>query len=409
MSLFKYRKKGNYHYDFQFKGKTYRGTLGTSKLTVARDRLRAIRNRIEDAYYGTNRGGIDKTFEEAAKEYQASRKHAVSDSMMDIEFYSLQHLLPVFGKMMLSQITDKDLKAYQQARLAERAAPATINLEYDAFRGIMKMFKWWDGIRDNVRKLPVGDFHGIALSPDEAWWLVRVCAKSVARYLAVVVVLALSTTMRDEEIRLLRWWQVNLVGCYLEVRKSKTKHGSGRVIPLNPFAMRAMTWWANQFPDRHQDDYVFPHERSSMGRDGKARRKTIPTRALGSWKKCWQTAKKRAGVKCRFHDLRHTAITWMLEAGIPYAIVAGIAGWSASQAIHMAKRYGHIGQRPYLDAVWAIQDRFGVLATPPLLAPADCPLDDAEFEVEESPHSEAWTDLDECADLIDASRGELCA
>lgn len=47
-------------------------------------------------------------------------------------------------------------------------------------------------------------------------------------------------------------------------------------------------------------------------------------------------------MKCRFHDLRHTAVARLLEAGIPYRVVASIMGWSAAKAIRMAKRYGHI-------------------------------------------------------------------
>jgi integrase len=50
-----------------------------------------------------------------------------------------------------------------------------------------------------------------------------------------------------------------------------------------------------------------------------------------------------ACVECRFHDLRHTVVTRLLEAGQPFAVVADIMGWSAAMAVRMAKRYGHIG------------------------------------------------------------------
>lgn len=33
----------------------------------------------------------------------------------------------------------------------------------------------------------------------------------------------------------------------------------------------------------------------------------------------------------------------MLEAGVPFGVVSDIMGWSASTAVRMAKRYGHIG------------------------------------------------------------------
>jgi len=41
----------------------------------------------------------------------------------------------------------------------------------------------------------------------------------------------------------------------------------------------------------------------------------------------------------------------MLEAGIPYSVVATIMGWSASTTVRMAKRYGHIGQAAQRRAV----------------------------------------------------------
>ncbi len=81
---------------------------------------------------------------------------------------------------------------------------------------------------------------------------------------------------------------------------------------------------------------------------------TDPSRPIGSWKVAWKAAKTRAGVRCRFHDLRHTGCTRMLEAGVPFAVVAAIMGWSASTTVRMAKRYGHIGQDAQRQAVAAL-------------------------------------------------------
>jgi integrase len=56
-------------------------------------------------------------------------------------------------------------------------------------------------------------------------------------------------------------------------------------------------------------------------------------------------------LKCRFHDLRHTAVTRLLEAGIPYPVVASIMGWLAATAIRLSKHYGHIGNQALRAAV----------------------------------------------------------
>jgi integrase len=75
---------------------------------------------------------------------------------------------------------------------------------------------------------------------------------------------------------------------------------------------------------------------------------------MGDWKEAWESAKRRAQVRCRFHDLRHTGCTRMLEAGVAFATVAAIMGWSATATARMAKRYGHIGQQAQRQAVEAI-------------------------------------------------------
>jgi integrase len=125
--------------------------------------------------------------------------------------------------------------------------------------------------------------------------------------------------------------------------------------------------WAAQFPSRQPAHFVFPHEKyGAAGQEesfgftaGPVVYDTDPTRPIGDWKEAWEKAKERAGeilgdktegkesesLHCRFHDLRHTAVTRLLEAGIPYPVVASIMGWSAATAIRMAKRYGHIGNQ----------------------------------------------------------------
>jgi integrase len=57
---------------------------------------------------------------------------------------------------------------------------------------------------------------------------------------------------------------------------------------------------------------------------------------------------------CRFHDLRHTAVSRMLNAGVPLAKVAKIVGWSGSTMVLMAKRYGHFSLNDLRGAVESI-------------------------------------------------------
>lgn len=169
--------------------------------------------------------------------------------------------------------------------------------------------------------------------------------------------LALNTCTRYSELRLLKWAQIDFTARTLTVGASKTEAGAGRVLPLNDRAFAVLGFWAGLFPGREPSHYVFPAERYGAAGNGFKKPHIYdsdPTKPIGRWKEAWEAAKIRAGVQCRFHDLRHTGCTRMLEAGIPFSVVASVMGWSASTTVRMAKRYGHIGQTAQRRAVEAL-------------------------------------------------------
>src|SRR5262249_171456 len=156
------------------------------------------------------------------------------------------------------------------------------------------------------------------------------------------------------------WSQIDFGVATVTVGKSKTMTGTGRTIPLNSRVLGVLKLWASQFPSRRPEQFVFPSERYGAAGDGfeAYAYDTDPSKPIRAWKTAWEAAKRRTGaalqgkepndksartLHVRFHDLRHTACTRMLEGGIPYPVVASIMGWSASTSIRMAKRYGHIG------------------------------------------------------------------
>lgn len=149
----------------------------------------------------------------------------------------------------------------------------------------------------------------------------------------------------------------------VRVGKSKTEAGTGRTIPLNDKATKVLTFWAEQFSDRKSEHAAFPSERYGAGGDDFE--PTVwnvdPATPIGSWKEAWESVKRKTGVKIRFHDLRHTCVTRMLEGGVPLSVVASILGWSPATTARMAKRYGHIGQPAMRQAMavleWAARPR----------------------------------------------------
>jgi integrase len=132
----------------------------------------------------------------------------------------------------------------------------------------------------------------------------------------------------------------------IEGESEAARASRGRPIPLTQPAWAALNLWASRFPERKFEDFVFPACENGQ---------IDPERPIANWRTAWRRACREAGLAgLRFRDLRHTAATKLLEQGMPIAVVAHILAWSASTAIRMAKRYGHIRpevQRQALDGV----------------------------------------------------------
>lgn len=160
----------------------------------------------------------------------------------------------------------------------------------------------------------------------------------------VAVIIAISTGLRRAELLGLRWKQIDMVNWLIRVGESKTQAGRHREVPVMMRARTAINLWAEQFPDRQPDHFVFPSEHVGAAGDNfdASIKNTKPTTQVGSLKTAWKTAKKAAGVAARWHDLRHTCVTRLLESGQTLPMIASIMGWSASTTVRMAQRYGHI-------------------------------------------------------------------
>ena len=353
-----YRRGETWWYKFKFAGQLIRESAKTSSKTVAKSAERTRRRELEEGFNGINKPMRAQLFSAAAESWLESKKAHLSPRSVTIEQLNLKHLKPFFGGMLICDFRGDDVAAYQLARLRDEAAPKTINLEVGTLRAILRRNRLWANIQPDVQMLRAREYVGRALTESEETALLTECRKSRSQSLYVAVEVALGTCMRYSEIRLMHWNEIDFGRGELRVGKSKTEHGEGRVIPLSQRVRIVLQFWADRFLQRKPSDFVFPLERyGGKGKDdefgfcGSVAYGRDPSRPVGDWKEGWEAAKKRAGVTCRFHDLRHTGCTRMLEAGVPFSVVSEIMGWSASTAVRMAKRYGHIGQSARRDAV----------------------------------------------------------
>lgn len=62
----------------------------------------------------------------------------------------------------------------------------------------------------------------------------------------------------------------------------------------------------------------------------------------------WARTRKETGIDCRWHDLRHTFASWLVQAGVPIYTVAELLGHSS---VAVTKRYAHLAPQNLRDAM----------------------------------------------------------
>jgi integrase len=352
-----YRRGEVWWYKFRFAGRLFRESAKTTSKSLARQAERKRHQSLEEGIHGIKKRVAPVTFAVAAADWLKLKKPSLAAKSHRIEQVNIdKHLKPVFGSLLLIDVTADDIADYQKTRLKEKAAPKTINLEIGTLRAIFRRHRIWANLQPDVKMLAVRDDVGRALTAKEEVRLLAACRKSRSRALATIVTLAVNTGMRRGEIQALRWQQIDFLNEQLVVGHSKTAAGQGRGLPLNPAAFKALESWATTFPERKPEHFVFPAERYGVATNDAVPHtySTKPEKPLKSFKEAWESAKKTSGVTCRFHDLRHSACTRLLERGVPLSVVASLLGWSAGTTVRMARRYGHISAESKRDAVLAL-------------------------------------------------------
>ncbi len=353
MSL--YKRGEVWWYKFRFAKQTIRESCKSSSRTVAKEAERSRRRQLEESYNQIRRRKLPPLFSVAAAGWLKTLSSIAPKT--EIRYRgALRHLGAAFSKKLLCDIDADDVAAYQTNRKRSGVSAGTVNIEVGVLRRLLRKHRLWENLSQDVKFLKESKTPGRALSQEEEATLLNAVAKTRSRGLYPALVLALSTGLRSSEIRLLQWRQVDLIGKTLTVGKSKTAAGTGRVVPLNQHAVAALTHWRAQFPEAKLEHYIFPSEKYGLAGKGRiCSYKLDPTRPMGRWKTAWKNALRAAGFHCRFHDLRHTVCTRMLEAGVPISVVSKLMGWSPSTMTRMLDRYGHIGQPAQRRAVEALE------------------------------------------------------
>jgi integrase len=345
-------------YEFSFLGQRVRESTHSRSKTQAVKAEREKRHQLENGVHQTKDATRAVSFAVAAKSHLEESEPHWSASNARIEQYNVDHLMPHFGKLLLVEITGVDVSRYQAARKKDGASPRTVNMEVGTLRAIMRKRRLWANIQPDIRMLKTKQDTGRALSEDEQHRLLIACKKSRSRSLYPAALLSLHSGLRNAELRLLRWRQIDLLHRTITVGKSKTAGGEGRIVPLSQTATRCLEEWRSQFPEAQPAHYVFPSERYGLDGEegyltGKAGRpyEIRPDTPIGSWKVSWTAARSVAKVSCRWHDMRHTFVSTMAEGEASDATIMSLAGHLSRK---MMEKYSHTRNEAKRQAISAL-------------------------------------------------------
>ncbi len=233
------------------------------------------------------------------------------------------------GEYSLSAVTPEVIGRYRDLLQTEKGmSPGTVNRYLSVLsKSYSNAIKEWHWVSDNplVRVTKKKEPKGLVryLSDDERSALLKACRESKFRPLYLIVLFALTTGMRRGELLGLRWQDVDLDRRVAVLHN--TKNGDRRSVPIVPEVAELLREHGKV--RKLENDLVF----ASQGRDP-------------IWPdKHWYRALKAAKIKdFRFHDLRHTAASYLAMSGATVPELAAVLG---HRTLQMVKRYAHLSDQ----------------------------------------------------------------
>ncbi len=233
----------------------------------------------------------------------------------------LKLLLPFWAEIPIGRITKSQAREYRQQRHADKKSLSdiTVNRDLEALRRIL----FWGVEEGFLPRNPLS--HVPMVRPRRKPRLVLSLSEeekllaAAAPHLRDIIIASLDTGMRRGEILAQRWEHIDFSRQLVCVSKSKTGGGEGREIPISG---RLFDLLSNR---RQPGGIVF----------------AFKERPIVKIKTAWKGAIQRAGIRyLRFHDLRHTFNTRLMEAGVLQEIRKALMGHSSGEEINSI--YTHV-------------------------------------------------------------------
>lgn len=256
------------------------------------------------------------TWDDAAFKWLMETKHKKShlDDVAKIKW--LHHYLR--GRL-LSELTRDRIIAIAEEKRTE-ACPATVNRYLALIRAILRRARdEWEWI-ERVPKIKL--YKEVRrrvrwITPEQAHALLG----ELMPHQRDLTLFALATGLRQSNIHKLAWDQVDLVRKTVWIPSDQAKNEEDIHVSLSDFAVGIL------------QRQLGKHDRLVFTRAG------FPISQVNT--KSWRDAVTRAGIQnFRWHDLRHTWASWLVQNGTPLYDLQEMGSWKSAD---MVRRYAHLG------------------------------------------------------------------
>ena len=339
-----YKRDSVWWMSFTHNGKQIRRSTETEDKKLAIRIFDKLKGEIAEGKWFEKLPGDDYTFADLMKKYLKEYSSVNKAPTSYIRDESLnKHLQKHFGKFYLPDITQKMISEYKTNRRNEGASPRTINYELTVMSHAFNIaIKEWEIIKDNpvqkVAKEKVRNQIERWLTDEEEERLMNVSPD----WLRPIIVFAINTGFRESEILNLKWKQIDFSRREITISEQKNKQTD--TLPLNDAAINALK---EKWNNRQKDvEYVFPSQNKTR----------ISNRNLF---RAFKNAKEKVEIEnFRFHDLRHTFATRLVQSGVDIYAVQRLGRW---KTMSMVARYGHFNTeslRPSIEVLDKANKKF---------------------------------------------------
>jgi integrase len=257
-----------------------------------------------------------------------------------------------YGDLPLSAVTTPMLVEAREKlsnttaqRRESQLRPSSVNRYLAAISHVLRVAsREWYWIpanpMDQVSRLKENNARDRYLSAEELRRLIDACRISESEHLYLAVLLTLTTGARQMEVMGLTWRDLDLTAGTVTFRHTKNRtHRAVGLVPELVELLKARRGFGA--------DLVFPAPLNPKKPDA------LPHPV--DLRSAWETALRRAGIEdFRWHDLRHTAASYLAMEGASGPEIAAVLG---HRTLSMVRRYAHLSPQHTAQVATKIGNR----------------------------------------------------